>query len=191
MQQIKGRMILKSTNTFYSRKNVLEVILWLKKAGVVGFCDYYNNGDVNDKERDRRVYFLDCGIANCLSQSTNVDSSTVAGILTEIFTFSELTRLCAAQEKIVREEKPCFSKLNMYELDFMMVSTDGVRYGIEVKTSKHSGTSVAISLQEYLRLGKINVAVIANAGKGGQTTKNKITIPIYTVGVAFPYKQKV
>ena len=75
-----------------------------------------------------------------------------------------------------------FATFENYELDFLLKDSEHT-YGIEVKTSNSTNP---ISLNVYLDKGFIDEGYMAGITRGGIREKIK-TIPIYTVGVRFPY----
>ncbi len=173
--------VKEDTKEHVSRKEINDVIAWLKYSKILGSCDLYNQGNVNDLLSERRFYFMDCGIANYIASLTPVSNETVDGIIAENFVYSELYRLYKVGR--LKGDKPCCSVYGNYELDFMLVDKMDKKYGIEVK-SRHSTKHE--SLDCYLDKGFIDEAYLAEITRGG--VGNKIcTIPIYTVGCRFPY----
>lgn len=170
------------TKEHVSRAEVNNVISWLKYSKILGGCDLYNQGNVNDLLNERRFYFMDCGIASYVARTTPIDNSSTAGIIAENFVYSELYRLYKTH--CLKGSKPCCSIYNNYELDFMLVDMNDRKYGIEVKSNKSNKTE---SLKIYKDRGFIDEAYVAEITKGGKGT-DKNTIPIYTVGCRFPYK---
>ncbi len=154
----------------------------LKYSKIIGGCDLYNQGKISDLLHERRFYFMDCGIANCISRMIPIDNKTVRGILTENFAYTELYRVYQSDQ--VKGDKPCCSVYNEYELDFMVVDKDDKKYGIEIK-STDSGKPV--SLMVYLDLRMIDEGYLAGKTQRG-IRKDKYSIPIYTVGCRFPYR---
>lgn len=174
--------IREDTNEHVSRKEVNDAISWLKFSGILGSCDWYNQGKATDLLSERRFYFMDCGIANYLAVLTPIQNRAVEGIIAENFVYSELYRLY--RENKLKGDKPCCSVYGNYELDFMLVDKDDKRYGIEVKSNnsdKHK------SLDLYLEKELIHEAYVAEITRGG-TGKKIRRIPIYTVGCRFPYQ---
>lgn len=167
-----------------SRNEVRAASAWLLYSGIIGYCDLYNNGDVTDIVSSRRAYFADNGIAYYISGIVTVPRAAVEGMLTETFAYTELNRLYQEQagRKQVLGDKPCFSVCGDYELDFVVVDKEGVRTGIEVKT----GDNRAKSLEFYKEKGVIDRAFRAMPSKGGHGERYD-TIPIYAVGMHFPY----
>lgn len=174
-----------STKENVSRKEVHQAIAWLKYSRILGGCDLYNQGKISDLLNERRFYFMDCGIANCIAHMTPIDNATVAGILTENFAYTELYRLY--QTEYVKGDKPCCSVYDNYELDFMIVDQEDKRYGIEVKTSN---AKEPISLLIFLSQNMVDEGYLAGKTKGG-VRKEIYSIPIYTVGCRFPYPSKI
>lgn len=168
-----------------SRDEVNNAIQWLKYSGVIGDCDFYVDGNIKNKLHGRRLYFMDCGLANYAASITNNDDKVVSGVITETFVYSELNRICSLEyaNRKVKESRPCFSTYGSYELDFMLVGVDNTVYGIEVKTT----TGEPKSLKVYIDKGLVDRGVVAKRTKGGHGDKFD-TIPIYTVGARFPYK---
>ncbi len=162
-----------------SRNEVRSAASWLFYSGIIGYCDLYNNGDVTDLVSNRRVYFMDTGIANYISGLTTVPQSDVDGLLTEIFVYNELNRFYQKVngDRMFRGDKPCFSICGNYELDFLAVLRTGHRVGIEVKT----GVNKPRSLMYYKEHGLIDKAFRASPSKGGHGEMFD-TIPIYLVG---------
>ena len=64
----------------------------------------------------------------------------------------------------------------------MVVGTDNVVYGIEVKTTNGDPTSLRV----FVDKGFVDKGIVAKMTKGGHGEKFD-TIPIYTVGCRFPY----
>lgn len=170
-----------------SRNEVRAASSWLLYSGMIGYCDLYNNGDVTDVVSSRRAYFSDTGIANYVASLVTVPREAVEGILTETFAYTELNRLyqVGAGHRVVKGNKPCFSICGDYELDFVVVDQSDRRFGIEVKT----GDNRSKSLVFYKEKGLVDYAIRAVMGRGGRGEKAD-TIPIYMVGIGFPYRDK-
>ncbi len=167
-----------------SRNEVRMASSWLMYSGIMGYCDLYNNGDVTDVVSNRRAYFTDPGIANYISELVTIPKDAREGMLTETFAYTELNRLYqrSAGKRQVRGDKPCFSVCGDYELDFLVVDKEDRRFGIEVKTSGNR----ARSLLFYQEKGMVDYGFRAVPSRGGKGAKVS-TIPIYLVGVGFPY----
>lgn len=174
--------VKESTKEHISRAEISDAISWLKYSHIINSCDLYNNGDTNNVLFARRFYFLDCGIANYVSKLTSINRETVRGLLTENFAYTELYRLYQTFE--VKGDVPCCSVYNNYELDFMIMDENDVKYGIEIKSSNDNNPN---SLLEYLRTHKIDKGFLAGKTRGGRRN-GYYSIPIYTVGCRFPYK---
>lgn len=173
--------VKESTKEHVSRDEVNSAISWLKYSNIIGSCDLYNQGKISELLNERRFYFMDCGIANCISRMTPIDNATIRGVLTENFAYTELYRLYQTNQ--VKGDKPCCSIYNNYELDFLIVDKHDKKYGIEIKTSDEDKPA---SLLIYLRDGKIDKGYLAGKTKGG-IRKDIYSIPIYAVGCRFPY----
>lgn len=173
-----------SQKMLVSRDEVTNAISWLTYSGIIGECGIHNNGDVSQYIPARRLYYMDCGIAAYLGRQAEIPERDITGLLTETFVFSELNRLYGKNfsDRKVKGTTPCFSAWNQYELDFMVVSTDNVVYGIEVKTTNGDPTSLRV----FVDKGFVDKGIVAKMTKGGQGEKFD-TIPIYTVGCRFPY----
>lgn len=165
--------------TLASRKEIVEAINWLIYSKVLGTCDQCIDGDLRNLLSSRRIYFMDCGIANYLMQiSTGIEESTKEGLLTETFAFNELYKLHIGgySNRIFRNGNPIFSTYGTYELDFIENTINGMTYGIEVKTK----TGEAKSLKIYLQKGFINRGIIAKITSG--ISGDKIdSIPIWAI----------
>lgn len=158
-----------------SKKELMNALTWLVYSGVVGTCDLYNNGDTNNLETTRRYYITDVGLANYLSSISNLGDSVINGFLTETYVYNELSRLCTGNTAaLFKESVPCFSTYNNYELDFLQVGVDGVKYGIEVKT----GNANAESSKQYLSNGSVDVLIKVQQTLGDVSDKIH-TIPHY------------
>lgn len=167
-----------------SRNEVRMASSWLLYSGIIGYCDLYNNGDVTDVISNRRAYFSDLGIANYVSNLVTISKDAREGLLTENFAYTELNRLYRQpiSRRTVRGDKPCFSVCGDYELDFVVVDQSDRRFGIEVKSSDNRARSLAF----YLEHGLVDYGIRAVPMRGGHGERMD-TIPLYMVGVGFPY----
>ncbi len=175
--------IKNSTKELVSRNEVSNAISWLVYSGITGTCDLYSKGDINDILFDRRTYFKDNGILNYILSTTTINQPSVEGVLTENFAYTELYRL--HQTNKVKGVKPCFSTYNEYELDFMVVGKNDMKYGLEIKTSNSNKPK---SLSEYVRLKLVDEGILAGVTRGGIRENTIKAIPIYTIGERFPYE---
>ena len=179
-----------SYENFLDRRQVQEAIAWVLNAGIIGTCDLAQEGKLTNILRNRRIYFLDCGLLSYVISRNAINESAWQGLLTETFVFSELSRLHYANYDDDSEnesdigffiepklEKPVFSILDSYELKFIELY-DKTIYSIEIKTGKSSTKS----LDEFMKRGFVNIEVIVENTEG-----KSLTIPIYTVGCRFPY----
>ena len=167
--------VKEDTKEHVSRTEINNAISWLKYSKIIGSCDLYNQGNVNDVLPDRRFYFMDCGIANYIANKTSVNNDTVRGLLAETFVYDELYRLYKKNK--FRGDKPCCLVAEHYELDFMLVDKNDKKYGIEVKSlrsTKHE------SLDYFQAKVLIDEAYLAEISRGGQSETIK-KIPIYTI----------
>lgn len=171
-----------SSKEHVSRNEVNRAISWLTYSKIIGGCDLYNQGKVSDLLNERRFYFMDCGIANCIAKMTPADNRTVTGMLTENFAYTELYRLYQSDK--VKGDKPCCSIYGNYELDFMVVDINDKKYGIEIKTTDDNSP---VSLTVYLNQKIVDEGYLAVKTRGG-IRKNLYSIPVYAVGCRFPYQ---
>ena len=176
-----------SLKTAICRDEVLNAITWLKYSKIIGICDMCVNGAMDDLKEARRMYFTDCGILNVIAEDTGIPKNNIEGLLTETFAFNELNRLFEIryESKKVKGIRPQFSITSdntKGELDFMIMDTDDKKYGIEVKTSKGEPTTLKL----YVDKRYVYRGIVAKYTKGGRG-KDFDTIPIYAVGVRFPY----
>lgn len=130
------------------------------------------------------MYFSDCGLVSFLANKSALAESALTGTITETFIFNELYRLFKIRysKRVVRGDNVCFSILDNYELDFIVMSKDKVIYGIEGKTKKGDANSLKVFIDKHL-IDKGIKAVLTNGGKGDIFD----TIPVYTAGCRFPY----
>lgn len=177
-----SKFIKSDTNENVSRTEVNKVIAWLKYSKIIGGCDLYNQGDVLDLLNERRFYFMDCGIANYIANTTSMKNMDIEGALSENFAYTEIYRLYKTD--LVKGDVPCCSVYQNYELDFMIVDKQDNKYGLEIKTSNSSKPK---SLEVYAKEKLIDEAYLAGLIRGGKREYIK-SIPIYTVGCRFPYK---
>lgn len=167
-----------------SSREVGNAVMWLKYSGIIDTCDLAVNGDIDNIQPSRRMYFTDCGIAAYLAGQSVIDKSQLDGLLTETFVFSELDRLhkIKSHRDKVKRKSVCFSTLGSYELDFIVVGADNTIYGIEVKTN----TGNPVSLKIFIDKGLVDKGILAKKTYGGHGEKFD-TIPIFAVGARFPY----
>ncbi len=168
-----------SLKMLVSRDEVSKAIQWLIYSGILGVCDLINK----EVLPARRLFYLDCGLASYLGLQTDIADSSLRGMVSETFVYSELYRLYSpsAFNKKVRGRVPCFGIFGQYELDFILLAEDGCSYGIEVKTNKGTVKSLDVFLDKKL----VNKGIVAKNTKGG--SEKYTTIPIYAVGCRFPY----
>ena len=180
----KTEIAVNSPKQMISRTEISNAVAWLGYSGIIGECGLYNNGDVNDYIPARRLYYMDCGIASYVAEQTALPKDNIDGFLSENFVYTELMRLYKkrAGEKLVKGESPCFSIYGGYELDFMILGKDNTIYGLEVKTN----TGAPASLKVFIDKKLVDRGIVAKKTTGGHSEQFD-TIPIYMVGVRFPY----
>ena len=86
---------------------------------------------MTDLLSERRFYFMDCGIANYIAQTTSINNAAIDGVLSENFAYTELYRLYQTDK--VKGDVPCCSVYHNYELDFLLVDKNDVKYELEIK----------------------------------------------------------
>lgn len=183
-----SEFINKHSKTFVTRDEVSNAIVWLKKCNIISSCSMVEKTNFKNKQHDRRIYFLDCGIASYLMNDLMIDEAAKRGLIAETFVFCELNRLFFEDysHKKVKDDL-CFSIYNQYELDFVVVGKgvgiENTVFGIEVKAKKGSHESLNV----YIERGFVDKGVLAEISQGGHGPKFD-TIPIYTIGARFPYK---
>lgn len=180
----------KSANGFIARDEVSNALVWLIKCNMISTCSLLNGKDFMTKQPNRRMYFLDCGIATYIMNSLRLEESAKTGLIAETFAFCELNRLfCESISTRKVKDELCFSIYNKYELDFMLVGNggdiDNIIFGIEIKAGKGSHESLNV----YIDRGFVDRGILAETTQGGRGEKFD-TIPIYTVGARFPYRQE-
>lgn len=173
-----------STDLIVNKNEIANAIIWLKYTGILGTCNLVTDGNIRNITPDRRIYFMDCGIASYLADRSTLDNTALTGVITETFVYNELHRLFKVPytKLKVKEEEVCFATRDGYELDFMLVDTENVIYGIEVKTKDGDPKSLKVFIDAHL----IDKGIVVKPAKGGHGDKFD-TIPIYTVGCRFPY----
>lgn len=93
LTEIVTNLVKDSQKILVSQDEVSRAIQWLIYSGILGECNLCNNGDINDIQPARRLYYMDCGIANYIVRQTGIVESNIEGMLTETFVYSELNRL--------------------------------------------------------------------------------------------------
>lgn len=158
--------------------------MWLKYCSIIGCCHLASNGNINDIQYDRRIYFMDCGIASYIAGGTTLPQGTLEGLITETFVFNELYRLFHTfHEHPVVKGFLCFSIYNQYELDFMLTASDNIIYGLEVKTTAGNPRSLKMFIDRRF----VDKGIVAKRTRGGHGDVFD-TIPIFAVGARFPYR---
>lgn len=177
-------LVKSGTSMIVNKNEVVNAIIWLRYAGILGMCNLAYDGDMRNILPDCRMYFADCGVASYVAGNSLIDQSSLAGIITETFVYNELHRLFKKpySERKVIEDEVCFSILGENELDFMIADKNKVIYGIEVKTNSGEPKSLKV----FIRKGLVDKGIVAKHSKGGRGTQFD-TIPVYTVGCRFPY----
>lgn len=179
-------LINRNTKSLATRKEVIETIKWLQFSRIIGTCSHCIDGELSNIIPAKRIYYLDCGVANYLINNTpGVNKSNAEGMLTETFAFSELYRLHIANtyvNKLVKGETPIFSTLGTYELDFIEEDKQGIVYGIEIKTTRGNPKSLKV----YVQKGLVDKGILAKMTSGHKGEKIS-SIPIWAIGCRFPY----
>lgn len=158
-------------------------VMWLKYCNIIGCCHPASNGNINDIQYDRRIYFMDCGTASYIASDTTLPQKTLEGLITETFVFNELYRLFHTfREKPVVKGSLCFSVYNQYELDFMLAARDNTIYGLEVKTTAGDPRSLKVFIDRRF----VDRGIVAKRTKGGHGDTFD-SIPIFAAGARFPY----
>lgn len=178
----------KDNNGYLTREEVSNAVTWLIKCNIIATCAMITGNKFLEQQPNRRMYFMDCGIASYVMNNLALPESSRKGLIAETFAFCELNRLFLESISNRRvKDKLCFSLYNQYELDFMLVGKGGdiedLVFGIEIKANK----GVPKSLKVYVDKGLVGRGVLAEATQGGHG-ETFATIPIYTVGARFPYR---
>ena len=181
--EVITNFIKQDSKMIVSRAEVNEAVVWLIYSGILGTCDLYN-GEKLDLLPDRRVYFRDCGILGYVNSLVITDDTNFKGLLAETFAYNELYRLHQDESKALKGDKPCCGVSDNYELDFLLVSSEGKRYGIEIKSKRGDNPK---SLEHYTQRNLIDVGIVAEITRGGKGKKH-YKIPIYMVGEGYPYE---
>lgn len=173
----------KSTKSWITREEVSDAVMWLKYCNIIGCCHLASNGNINEIQYDRRIYFMDCGIASYIASDTTLPQSTLEGLITETFVFNELYRLFHTfHEKPIVKGPLCFSIYNQYELDFMLAAWDNTIYGLEVKTTAGNPRSLKVFIDRKF----VNKGIVAKRTRGGHGDTFD-SIPVFAAGARFPY----
>ena len=176
-------LIKKSTKSWITRDEVSGAVMWLKYCNIIGCCHLASNGNINDIQYDRRIYFMDCGIASYIASDTTLPQGTLEGLITETFVFNELYRLFHTfREKPVVKGSLCFSVYNQYELDFMLAARDNTIYGLEVKTTAGDPRFLKVFIDRRF----VDKGIVAKRTQGGHGDTFD-SIPIFAAGARFPY----
>ena len=185
LKEVSKDIIENNKKSLVSSKEVGKAIAWLVECDVLGICDLYN-GNIEEKFNARKLYFMDCGIANYISTITNgIEQSNIDGILSENFAYCEFKNICDTDYRVINTN-PYFMIYNNYELDFVMVSSKKNKYGIEIKTNKGDDKSLKVIMQKNM----LDYGVLAEKTQGGNSnfsSTKTITIPVFAVGARFPY----
>lgn len=178
----------KNDKGYMTREEVSNAITWLNKCNMISTCAMVEGNKFKEQQPNRRMYFMDCGIASYLADNFALSDAAKRGLLTETFAFCELKRLFLANlsNKKVKDNL-CFSLYNQYELDFVLIgkggSIENVVFGIEVKSNKGDPKSLKV----YVSNNLVDKGILAENTQGGHGADFD-TIPIYAVGARFPYK---
>ncbi|MCI6582577.1 MAG: AAA family ATPase [Oscillospiraceae bacterium] len=180
--------INKGGKALASRDEVSNAITWLIKCNMISTCSMIEGNDFINKQPNRRMYFTDCGIASYILNSLALTESAKKGLITETFAFCELNRLFFENINTRKvKDRLCFSLYNQFELDFMLVgkgeNIDNMIFGIEVKSNKGNPKSLKVYIDKSL----IDKGILAE-NTSGRHGENYETIPIYTIGARFPYR---
>jgi hypothetical protein len=179
--------INKGGKALVSRDEISNAVTWLIRCNMIATCDMVEGKDFLNKRPNRRMYFMDCGIASYIMGNLALSDSSKKGLIAETFAFCELNRLFYTDISTRKvKDKLCFSIYSQYELDFMLVGKgEGIEntiFGIEVKANRGEPKSLKVYIDKRL----VDKGILAEITQGGHGEKFD-TIPIYTVGARFPY----
>lgn len=167
-----------------SRKEVNDAVSWLIYSGILGTCDLYN-GEKLELLSDRRIYFKDCEILGYVNSLVITNDANFKGLRAETFAYNELYRLHQRRKKVLIGDKPCCAVSKNYELDFLLASLDGKRYGVEIKSKREEKPK---SLEYYTDRKLVDMGIIAEITRGGKGERF-FKIPIYMVSEGYPYEK--
>ena len=154
-----------------SKETCGNAIAWLHECDVIVYCARFNLDDYTEIS-NQRYYFEDTGLLNYFLRKSYYEESACKGILNENYVCSTLQKKSEQLLGLV----PHYALAQDYELDFVEIGAiDKLRYGIEVKSSNHSGKSVT----EAYNAGKIDKILYLKESSSGGIVEDKITLPIW------------
>ncbi len=177
-------LVKANTDAIVKKSEISNAVVWLKYTGILGTCSLANEGNIKNIIPDRRIYYMDCGIASYIGNKYTMEPSAVTGLLEETFVYNELHRLFSVpfDKRRVKEDEVCFSVFHSYEMDFMMTDRENTVYGIEVKAKDGEPQSLKVFVDKKF----VGRGIVLKQTRGGRSPLFD-TIPIYTAGCRFPY----
>lgn len=161
------------------RSEKISCLKWLVTCNIIGVCNVFNDLNSLVETSHRKYFFMDLGFLNYFVESLlSISESDKKGVSAENFVFLYLNSLLN-NPNILKGQKIVSSfedKQRKLEIDFIIVTKNSGKVGIEVKANKGSVFSSDTALKE----GKIN-KVIKMIKRYGDVYGNKITIPIFMI----------
>lgn len=173
-----SKIIFKDESDRVTKKSVNQVIAWLYRSHIIGYCDKINECNFMDVSFHSRFYFRDIGVARHFLRIAGADQATVEGIINENFVYLYLERLI--RERKLAGTSPAFGVYRGGEIDFFVRSLENDKdYAIEVKSGKNIGKTGNMILKD----GKADYLYLLKGDtQGGSVEKKKYTVPIYLAG---------
>lgn len=173
---------MQQSNKLVDPKSVRRAVSWLYSSHIIGTVNSYNP-ELSHVVHDQRSYFCDLGVLNVALSQVVASSDSKEGLITETFAFNELKRHWVTGE--FYGLPPAFALYGNYELDFVVPDKDAqcFYFGVEVK----KGNAETKSLDVFTKKKFVKRGIIAGNTRGGITEKGYFHIPVYMVGLGYPY----
>ena len=188
-----GDLITELSDIIYSdesnrttKKNINNVIAWLYRSDIIGYCGKAVECNPIDTRPNMRFYFRDIGVARYFLKSGGVKGMAVSGYLSENFVYLDLLRRTESME--ITGTTPLFGTYKTGEVDFLVGNAANDKtYGIEVKAGRSEGKTAQLLLDD----GKVEAVYFLKGDTYGGTAGRKITVPVYlTSRVKFDYQRE-
>lgn len=172
-----SKIIFPEDSSRITKKSINQVLAWLYNSGIIGYCGKASECNFLDVSFNRRVYFLDVGVARYFMNRSGVLPEDLDGFIAENFVYLEMLRFI--KDRKISGLTPIFGDYKGGEIDFLARSQlDYQDYAIEVKAGNNSGKAANMLLND----GKVKYVYFLKGNTVGGIDGRKITIPIALAG---------
>ena len=164
-------------NNFTVIQHMKQVIAWLCRLDIIGYCGMAFECDPTDVAYNVRIYFRDLGVARYFLKRAVIRGRVAEGYINKNFVYINLMKRIERME--IGGTSPVFGTYKDGEIDFLVSSLQSEHdYGIEVNVEKNEAGIAGKLLED----GKAEAVYFLNEDTYGGIEDRRITVPIYLIG---------